>query len=355
MSMSPTDIVIVSAGIVTPVGLSLGESAASARARIARLREIAWVDRQREPFVVGSVPDAGLPELSSALVGKPLRVRETRMLRMAHAALEEALEPLSPALGPVPLLLGLPEHHSAIPLDPGLFLHNLGLQSLARIDLGSSLCAPRGRAGALMALRLARSALATGQHRFMLVGGTDSLVDPYVLGQFDFENRIRNAHVSDGFSPSEGAAFLLLARADTVEAERLPMLARLLACASGNESGHLYAQAPYLGEGLAATFAQLLSPPPETPVGSVFCSFNGERYWAREFGVARTRQTAAFAPDHEMEHPAECFGDLGSAHGAALAALAAHGVQRGYRRTPCLVYASSDRGERAAMLIDRPV
>jgi len=54
-------IAILSAGACTPVGLTLAETAASVRARIARLREIAWRDRRFEPFIVGSVPDAGLP------------------------------------------------------------------------------------------------------------------------------------------------------------------------------------------------------------------------------------------------------------------------------------------------------
>lgn len=350
---APPSIVVAGTGLVTAVGLSTAEAAASARARLARLREIDWRDRLFEPFVVGGVPSDGLPPLEPALAAGPLQAREQRMLRLAHVAVEEALALLPPARHPVPLLLGLPEHHTTQPLDPGRFIQRLALQLPGAIDVPASGAAPRGRAAGLMAMGRAKAMLAAGDYAYVLVGGVDSLIDLYVLGTLDREQRIRNATTSDGFSPGEGAAALLLAREDTAVADGLRPLARLTAAAQGFEPGHLYAEAPYLGDGLAETFAQLLATPPSAPIGSVYSSFNGERYWAREFGVARTRHAGLFDPQHQMEHPAECFGDLGSAHGAALAVLATHGVTNGYRRSPCLVYASSDRGERAAALIEQ--
>lgn len=351
------DIVIVGAGLVTPIGLSLAETAAAARARVARLRECGFHDRRFEPYVVGQVPDDGLPDLAPALAELPLQSREARMLRLAAAAIEEALAPLqaSPQLKPgaVPLMLGLPEHHTTLPIVPAHFLHRLALQLPGVLDRDASLAAPRGRAAGLGALPHASARLATGTPKYMLVGGVDSLVDPYVLGTLDMEGRIRHGANSDGFTPSEGAAMLLLTQADTARAHQLEPLARVCATGQGQEPGHLYAEAPYLGEGLAAAVAQVFAtdPPPDAPVASVWCSFNGERYWAREFSVARTREAQHFAPAHAMEHPAECFGDLGAAHGPALAALAAHALRHRYRPSPGLVLASSDRGDRAASLL----
>ena len=352
--MNPTDLVIASAGVVTPIGLSLAETAASARARVARIREIDWRDRRFEPFIVGTVPDDGLPDLAEGLTELPLQYRESRMLRLAHVALEEALAPLQGKAAPVPLLLGLPEQHTTVPLSPKKFLMHLDMQVPGALDVERSMAVSRGRAGGLMALPEAAGRLARGDSPFVLVGGVDCLVDLYVLGTLDLQGRIRNEVNSDGFSPSEGAAFLLLSLASTAQAHGLTPLAHVLGYAHGQETGHIYADEKYLGEGLATTFANLLSEaPPPQPIGSVYSSFNGERYWAREFGVARLRQAHAFAPDHQMEHPAECFGDMGSAQGPALAALAAHGVQQGYRQAPCLVYASSDHGDRAASLLGR--
>ncbi len=353
--MAGEPMVVVGIGMVSPVGLSLPETAASARARIARLREIEWRDRRFEPFIVGAVPDDGLAELEPKLQVLNLQYREARMLRLAHVALDEVLKPLAGNNIVLPLLLGLPEHHTTKPIDAKGFLAKLAHQAKLRLDPALSVAAPKGRAAGLMAFRRAGAMLESGEAEFVLVGGVDSLIDLYVLGTLDMQGRIRNEVNSDGFSPGEGAAFMLLTRASTASKQNLKPLAHVLGCAFGFEAGHLYAEEPYLGEGLAATFASLFAEtPPPKPIGCVYCSFNGERYWGKEFGVARLRQSDKFAPDHQMEHPAECFGDLGAAHGPALVALAVHGIHQGYRREPCLVYASSDYGDRAALLLGKP-
>jgi 3-oxoacyl-[acyl-carrier-protein] synthase-1 len=99
----------------------------------------------------------------------------------------------------------------------------------------------------------------------------------------------------------------------------------LTGAAIGHEPGHLQSDAPYLGEGLAGAVGRLLAEaPPAAPIACTYASFNGERYWAREFGVARVRNSGHFADAMQMEHPAECCGDLGAAHGPLLACLAAH-------------------------------
>ena len=346
---------IAAAGLVTPLGLSLGETAAAARARIARLREIDWLDRRFQPFIAGTVPDEGLPPLAESLRAQPIQAREARMLRLAHAALTDTLATLPAQIEPPPLLLGLPEHHTTEAIDPPRFLQRLALQAGPCFDLGRSVAAPRGRASALMAMSQATKLIESRQAPFVLVGGVDSLVDLYILGTLDREQRIRGETISDGFSPSEGAGFVLLADAESLVRLGLKPLASIRAAAFGQESGHLYSDQPYLGDGLAGAISGALEQAGiSTPMATIFSSFNGERYWAREFGVARIRNAAAFADDAQMEHPAECFGDLGAAHGVALAALAAHGVSRAYRRSPALVYASSDHADRAALVIEKP-
>jgi 3-oxoacyl-[acyl-carrier-protein] synthase-1 len=52
-----------------------------------------------------------------------------------------------------------------------------------------------------------------------------------------------------------------------------------------------------------------------------------------------------------MHHPADCFGDTGAACGPIMTGLAALGIRGSYRRAPALVYGSSDRGARAAMMV----
>ena len=54
------------------------------------------------------------------------------MLRMAQVAIEEALAPLQGKAGPIPLLLGLPEQHTTLPLQPKKFLAQLACSCRAR-------------------------------------------------------------------------------------------------------------------------------------------------------------------------------------------------------------------------------
>lgn len=342
-------IALFSAACITPVGLSLPETAAATRARVAGLRASHWRDRRDNAFVLGRVPAAGLPALSPQLQHAGVQAREARMLRMAHAALAEALALVPAVERPIPLLLGLPEHHTQAALEPAAFLARLAIQSGAPLDRSRSVAAPLGRAAGLMAFNQAAALLDDDATPWVLVGGVDSLVDLYVLNTLDQQGRIRNERNSDGFTPGEGAAFLLLGK----QGGGLAPIARIAACGHGHEAGHLYSDVPYLGEGLAALFGQVLQPPPPAPIGTLYASFNGERYWARELGVARLRHAAAFSDAVQIEHPAECFGDLGAAHGPVLAALAAHALANGYRPGPALVYASSDHGSRGAVLLER--
>ena len=128
-------------------------SAASARARLANLRDGPWQNRQGEPHVVGRVPDGVLPGLAEALQAAPISRREAQLLRMGHAALAEVLEALPDGVE-VPLLLGLPEHHAMRPIDPAGFLRRLHRQSGAPLDLARSIAVPRERWGRLLIVSL---------------------------------------------------------------------------------------------------------------------------------------------------------------------------------------------------------
>ena len=251
-------VVIAAAGLVCPAGLGLAESAAGARARLSVLREIDWCDRRQEPFIVGVVPDQGLPALAPAAAAAPLQAREGRMLRLAHAALADLYAGLPADLPAPPLFLGLPEHHTTRPIDPDRFLKALASQAGACFDPSLSIAAPRGRASGLMALSQAAARIAAGEAGLILVGGLDSFVDMHVLATLDEAGRVRGETVSDGFSPAEGAAFLLVASESVTRSYGLPVLARIAATGSGFEPGHLYADEPYLGEGLAGVVSAFI-------------------------------------------------------------------------------------------------
>ncbi len=341
--------VVVACGLMTPVGLSAPETAASARSRLQRLGEIEVRDRRYRRIVAGFVPEDGLPDLNPAAALLPWRAG--RMLRLAEVPLNEALKPLPKDAGPIPLMLGLPEIETAIPLDPAKLFECL--EGVAPVSAKESKGFTEGRASAILALAAGVERVASGKSPWCVIGGVDSQIDLSILATLDLKGRIRNAANPDGLAPSEGAAFLLLTTAAEAKRRKLRPLAKIVTCASGFEKGHIASEEPYRGDGLAETFTAAFDQAGDlNPVGCVYASFNGERYWAKEFGVAFLRNRAKFDPAHQMEHPAECFGDLGAAHGAALLALACLGIDGGYRRAPTLVYSSSDHGRRGVALVD---
>ncbi len=343
--MAATDVVVARVGMVTAVGLSTAETAASIRSATMRFARIDWLDRRFEPFTVASVPDAGLPELSPGIAKTPgLTVRDARLLRLGARALTECVGTPRLAARP-PLVLALPEPERQRPLDAGRLLKLLEKQAKGVFDLAASSTVTSGRAGGLSAVGRA-AALVRGGASFALAGGIDTYVDLYTLGTLDLEKRVKTGAHLDGFIPGEGAAFLLLASPRAASAAGLTSLALLSDAVEGFEKGHLGSKETYKGEGLAATIQSLVaSAPPPRPFVSVWSSMNGESHWAKEWGVALLRSRDAFAEPHVMNHPADCYGDTGAAAGALLAGLASLDAARG----PALVYASSDLGQRASL------
>ncbi|HLL55493.1 MAG TPA: hypothetical protein VK447_18180 [Myxococcaceae bacterium] len=339
---------ILRVGMMTPVGLTAATTAASIRAGITRTRESTFIDRHSQPVVAGFIDDEYLPELAlseSALWAPAARHR--RMLRIATPALREAQHGFS---SPLPLLLAAPEASAGAGAE---FVSQLAAQAGVELDLRASKLFPHGRAGGLLALAEALRKLETS-HDCVLVGGVDSHAELSVLDSLWDEQRLFGSGLTDGFIPGEGAAFLLLGRPGVGKRLGHAPVARVLGVGTAREKGHLYSTEPHLGDGLADAFRVLFSSLASKPsaIRSVYAGLNGESFWAKEWGVAYLRHSQYFEEGARVEHPIECIGDAGAALGPILLALAAVGLQRGYREAPALVWCASDREERGAALVD---
>ncbi len=348
----PDNVVVVGAGMITAVGLSAAETAASVRSGTARFAGTSIRDKQFEPFVLAEVPEDGLPELTEELAKEVLTAREARMLRLATAALGECLKSLPAGEPPPGLSIALPETETTRPLEHQVFLKRLGQQTSGRFDPKWSDASHRGRAGGLAAIGQASEPIRMGRAKFMLAGGVDTYRDLYVLGTLDMKRRVKSAANLDGFIPGEGAAFLLLADRSAASGAGLAPWGTVSVVTQTMEPGHLYSEEPYRGDGLAQAVQQLApSGALLGPIQEVYSSMNGENHWAKEWGVARIRSNGTFSTEHGMHHPADCYGDTGAACGPLMAGLAALGIKEGYRGAPALVYASSDHGQRAALSV----
>jgi 3-oxoacyl-[acyl-carrier-protein] synthase-1 len=345
--------VVVGVGMMTAVGLTAAETAASVRAATMRFTETPIRDHRFEPFTLAEVPEDGLPELAEEVEATPgLTSREMRMLRLGTMPLREALAVLQGRAAHPPLVLALPETETTRPIDGKAFLEQLAKQQGGAFDSVRSDASHRGRAGGVTAIGQAVELIERGNARFVLAGGVDSYRDLYVLGAMDMKQRVKSGVHLDGFVPGEGAGFVLLAEREAAAAGGLKPLAGVSRAAAGFETGHLYSPEPYRGEGLALTVTKLAQGgAASAPFEEVYSSMNGESHWAKEWGVADIRNKAALRQGYRMHHPADCYGDTGAASGALMVGLAALGIRDFYRRSPCLVYGSSDYGPRAAVAL----
>lgn len=352
--MNASSVAIVRIGMTSALGLSALQTAASVRAGLSGYRKSSILDADEERITMALVPEADLPPLSPELNGASLTGRTQRLLRLATLSLPECLvDELRPER--IPLLIAVPDAFPGLPAPIGAdFLDRLAQQSGVVFDVQHSRVFPHGRAGGLLALHEALTRLRAGSVDRVVVGGVDSHLDLMLLAMLVEERRLRADGIYDGFTPGEGAAFLLLMRADTAAREGREVLTYVDEAASADEPGHRYSEEPYRGEGLDLAFRRAFTAMSSLgPVRTVYAGFNGEHFPSKEWGVAHLRHRARFAEDVRIEHPADCLGDVGAAFGPMMMGLAAIGMQRGYRRSPCLVWCSSDKAERAAALLHK--
>ena len=314
-----SSVFVMGTGMMTSVGLSAAETAASVRSRMMRFAEIDIRDQNFEPFKFAEIPEDGLPPLTEDVAKESgLSMREMRLLRVGTLPLLECLRNCPPDVRP-PLLLALPDMETQRPLNRKRLLELLGRQTGLAFDIAQSSAAYSGRAGGLLAIAAAVQWLGSGSAPFVIAGGIESFRDLYVLGTLDLHKRVRSATTNDAFIPGEGAAFLLLAASPAALHAGSGPLARVLGCAESFEPGNLYSAQPYLGEGLANGLQNLLQTCGlPAPIEEVYSSMNGESHWAKEWGVAYTRNMAAFNPNHGYASPGGLLrGNCGSVRAIA--------------------------------------
>lgn len=341
---------ITATSAICSAGRGVEQLWASVRAGLSRIGSSHVLDRRHEPIQMGLVPEAALQvALPGEIDALPLPSRARRMLRLGVPALRSVLE--AAGRGPLRLYLGLPQ----LGLDEAPWMKGFALY-LAKaagtaLDAPSCRVVPSGRAAALRALELALDALERDPTRAVVVGGIDTYLDLKVLAALDAEGRLLGPTVSDGFIPGEGASFLVLTHADAAGGAGA---VRVEAAASAEDPAPRAGTAPARGEGLAMAIERLRERlQPAALVAATFAGLNGERFDAKQWGVARVRHADFFAPEARVIHPADCYADAGAATGALLVCLGAEALARGQRPGPALVWAASDGESRGCALLSR--
>ena len=345
-------VTVAGVGMINPVGIGAPATLAAVRAGLNQYSDSPIVRASGEPYKMASMPNECLPELNSDDPESKQRLHNNalyrRMLQLGKVALTEACEAAS-VEQMLPVFLAVPEQRCGRPypaLEP--LIKDLFQEVDFPLDLLTSRVFPLGRAGGINALSEALELLLTSPLESIVVGGIDSFMDVMLLSALDAEQRLLSIDRAGGFAPGEGAAFIVLKK--TVKA-------RVIISKPGiaQEPGHLYSEEVCLGDGLSSAVETAVSNTNEllanTPIQTVLCSMNGEAHNGKEWGTSMVRNSEALSDDLTIEHPAECYGDLGAATASTLMGLAVLGLEREYYQGPLMVWSASDREQRGAVVI----
>lgn len=355
MNESTTKLYIAGLGMITPLGANTEMTAAMVKAGLSAYQASGHYTQGGQPITMTRVPRAIFESMQVDIdAGRYQSAQYDHIIIMAILALREALSGQSIAK-PVPLILAMPEERpnvSYVPLD--LLIANLVSQKDLPLHADLTRCFHAGRAGGIAGLELAQHYLTQQKADYVLVGGSDSHWDASRLGELDKQGRLLAPGAKDGFAPGEGAGFLLLTRHPQKAMVRDRHLVALCQPGSAQEPGHLYSSdEPDRGEGLDRAFKQALSDHAGEGIKAIYASMNGERHWAKEYGAAFIRNQAHFHGPVKIEHPADCYGDLGSATAPVLMALAALDLWKRPGLATHLVYSSADGPARAAVRVEK--
>lgn len=343
---------IAGMGMVTPVGGNVAMTAAAVEVGISAYKSSNFTTANDEKITMARVPDEMIGVFQGEIdYGSRFNPRHDRVIRIAILALQQACKQHTTEYA-VPLLLAMPEIKTD---SDGLssFVENLANNLQPWIDPSISRSIHSGRASGIEAIDFAFKYLHGPQYPYILIGGSDSHEDSSRLMPLDKDKRLLTLGAADAFAPGEAAGFLLLTPQIELAQQRNGKVIAISTPGIADETGHLFSETPYLGNGLNEAFKKALINQPENTIHSIYSSMNGENHWAKEFGVAQIRNRKFFHDHVRIQHPADCYGDLGSATATTLIALAAEHLFKNSKAQAHLVYSSSDTAKRGAIVVEK--
>ena len=335
--------------MITAVGANATMTAAAVRAGVSGYRASRFFTQgTRQPITMAQIPSE---ILQSPAFDFDEGSYDNLLIIMALLAMREALGTRA-IKRPLPLLLTVPEATEPAG-DPKRLIAVLCQQKDLPLTANGVRYLASGRAGGIEGLALAQHVLTQQKAEFVLIGGSDSHAKLARLRPLETDGRLLTPANRDGFAPGEGAGFVLLTRDPAHAQVRDGYTVALRQPASGEEAGHLRSSEPYRAEGLDHVFKQVLQGYAGDRIETVYASLNGEHYFAKEYGVAFVRNSRYFHDKVELQHPADCLGDLGAATGAVLVGLAAEDLWKRPGARAALVYCASDGPMRAGVLVEK--
>lgn len=352
--MSERKLYIANMGLISSLGVDVESTVAAVSAGISAYGATRYENNSGEPVTMALVPEDIFNEIDADLEideGDRYNERHDHITTMAIVALNEACGKHETEK-PAPLVMAMSEYQFDN-TDLAPVIENLAATATEWIDPALSRTIYSGRAAGIEAIEMAFNYLYDTEYKFMVIGGSDSYLDDELLDKLDESRRLLSAGSNNGFAPGEAAGFLLLTKHIELADVQNGQVIALNHPGVSDEVGHMYSQEPYRGDGLDQAFKGALVSHQNKNISNIYSSLNGEHFWAKELGVAQLRNKKSFRDDVQVEHPVDCFGDLGAASAPVLISIAAQDLLNNNDATAHLVYSSSDSAKRGAIVVEK--
>ncbi|RVB77982.1 MULTISPECIES: beta-ketoacyl synthase N-terminal-like domain-containing protein [unclassified Mesorhizobium] len=332
------DLDIVSAGMVTAVGLDTPSSCAAMRARLDGFQETRFLGAAGEWLIGAPVP------LPRNWMGAK------RLAHMAAAAIVEAFEGMPEARGRTALVLCLAEEDRPGRLAPD------SRHLLAQIEQITEIAGPTasrvvayGRPSGHVALDAARRLLASNAAPFVIIVGVDSYLTSQTINHYLARQRLLTPRNSNGFIPGEAAAAILCARRGGTM--------HLTGLGLAREKAHIYNEMdiPFRGEAMATAYKEAFagSGRLHSDITLKIGDLIGEAYWFQQSALAMLRTQREHSEVRPIWALGASLGNIGAAAVPVMLGWALSAIQRGYAPSgPILIEASGDDGACGAAVVE---
>lgn len=346
-------VVITAIGALTPLGGNAEQTTAAVQAGISAFSEHPllyctpkdpeWGDGL--PMFVAAVPTIGSSEIGIE-----------RFVQLAIPAINEVMSKAKltrHSLGRTGFFIALPQVNEA---NASLNLESLFLPMLFKrtgLKMKFAQVLNEGRVGVLSQITKAIALLESDDLDQCIIGGVDThLLNEHLL-LLDECWRLKSERNVDGFIPGEAAVMLMLETEAHARARGATPLAVINAIGTGVEPEAFASLKESTGTGLAAAInGALYEKPADFQIKNIYCDFNGESYYAFELGLILSRLGVRLVPSQAINHPAECYGDVGSASGGLLIACAiGRFLKIPMKSQEALIWTANDSGKRVALLL----
>lgn len=357
------DIAVVSAGVVSSIGLTAASTCAAIRASFDNFQETHFVDEVNESLL-GAPVTPGLLGLEQEADGSILG-GEVKLARMFVRAATECVLAAGGIDATVTALLLLGPESSR----PGFSIEKLERcyvaceEAVGKSFHDASRILQGGSPGLAHALIYARQLLIEGKVNKVLIAGIDSLLNTEDINDALANERLLSSNNADGFIPGEAAACVLVTRLDQVaptiplpgggSAPR-PAVLTVAGVGVAEESALLQDHQPSRGLALAHAMRNALeeAQQPAHAIHARWSDISAESYFFEEASYAWSRVLRVRSPEGYGFHtPMNRVGHVGAAMGPMILAALLDGARKAWAEGPAaLIQLSSAGAPRGAIV-----